>query len=72
MSNPENINKTESSDYIEEEVIVYIDIEKTSIPEDEIRRAKALNLVTNNENCLLQINNRFFEGNSCDGTKLNS
>ncbi|CAG9804565.1 unnamed protein product [Chironomus riparius] len=53
---------SDNSDFVEEEILVYLDIEQTSISENEIRDAPCLRIVANDKNSLLQINNRFFEG----------
>lgn len=54
--------KVTETEYIEEDVIVYVDIEQTSISESEIKAARSLNIVTGDKKSLLQLNNRFFEG----------
>ena len=53
---------SDDSDFVEEEILVYVDIEQTSISENEIRNASCLRIAANDKNSLLQINNRFFEG----------
>ena len=53
---------SDNSEFVEEEILVYLDIEQTSISENEIRDAPCLRIVANDQNSLLQINNRFFEG----------
>ncbi|XP_070499760.1 uncharacterized protein [Chironomus tepperi] len=53
---------SDNSDFVEEEILVYVDIEQTSISESEIKDAPCLRIVANDKNSLLQINNRFFEG----------
>lgn len=52
------------SEYEEEEYLVYVDIEPTSLAESQIRQAKNLRIYGLEEKKpLLQINNTFFEGN---------
>lgn len=58
----QNSNNSSDSDYIEEEILVYVDIEQTSISEDEIRNAQCLKIITDDKNSVMQINNRFFQG----------
>jgi len=53
---------SDDSEFVEEEILVYVDIEQTSISENEIRDAACLRIVANDKNSLLQINNRFFKG----------
>jgi hypothetical protein len=53
---------SDNSEFIEEEILVYVDIEQTSISESEIREAACLKIAANDQNSLLQINNRFFKG----------
>lgn len=53
---------SDNSDFVDEEILIYLDIEQTFISESVIRNAPCLKLVVNDQNALLQINNRFFEG----------
>jgi hypothetical protein len=48
-----------------EEVLVYVDIEPTSMSESQIQDAIRLKMVGNEKKVLLQVNNRFFEGKFC-------
>lgn len=51
------------SEYEEEEYLVYIDIEPTSMAESQIRQSKNIKIYGIDEKKpLLQINNQFFEG----------
>lgn len=45
-----------------EEVLVYVDIEPTSLSEGQIKEAVRLKMVGNEKKILMQVNNRFFEG----------
>lgn len=45
-----------------EEVLVYVDIEPTSLSEGQIKEAVRLKMVGNEKKVLMQVNNRFFEG----------
>lgn len=45
-----------------EEILVYVDIEPTSMSECQIADAVRLKMVGNDKKLLLQVNNRFFEG----------
>lgn len=52
------------SEYEEEEFLVYVDIEPTSLSVDQIREAKTLKIFgLETKKPLLQINNQFYEGN---------
>lgn len=55
-----NINET--SDEEVEEMLVYVDIEPTSLSESQIKESERLKMIGNEKKVLLQINNRFFEG----------
>lgn len=52
----------ETSDEDVEEILVYVDIEPTSLSESQIKESERLKMVGNDKKVLLQINNRFFEG----------
>lgn len=55
------------SEYEEEEYLVYIDIEPTSMAESQIRQSKNIKIYGIDEKKpLLQINNQFFEGKCLD------
>lgn len=55
------------SEYEEEEYLVYIDIEPTSMAESQIRQSKNIKIYGIDEKKpLLQINNQFFEGECLD------
>lgn len=55
------INNKSANDI--EEMLVYVEIEPTSMSESQIKEAVRLKMVGNEKKILLQINNRFFEGN---------
>lgn len=57
-----NSVKREKLDDDCEEILVYLDIEPTSLAESQIKDASALKIVGNDKKILLQVNNRFFEG----------
>jgi len=51
------------SDYEEEEFVVYVDIEPTSISESQLKNANKIKLYgIDKQKPVLQINNQFFEG----------
>lgn len=52
----------ETSDEDVEEILVYVDIEPTSLSESQIKESERLKMIGNDKKVLLQINNRFFEG----------
>lgn len=52
----------ETSDDDVEEILVYVDIEPTSLSESQIKESERLKMIGNDKKVLLQINNRFFEG----------
>lgn len=61
----------ESSDEEVEELLVFVDIEPTSLSESQIKDAVRLKMVGNEKKVLLQINNRFFEGKQIILMQLN-
>lgn len=54
-------NKRKIKDTVEE-VLIYVDIESTSMSESQIHEAVHLKMVGNDNKLLLQVNNKFFEG----------
>lgn len=59
---PENVIKQEKEDDDVEEILVYVEIDPTSMSENQIRDSARLKIVGNDKKVLLQVNKRFFEG----------
>lgn len=56
-------NENNDSEYEEEEFLVYVDIEPTSLGDNQIRNAKNVKFFgLETKKPLLQINNLYFEG----------
>lgn len=53
---------SQNSQPIEEEMLVYVDIEPTALSESPIQDVSCLKMLVNKKSMLLQINNRFFQG----------
>lgn len=60
MSQKNDLNKNDNEGV--EEILVYVDLEPTSMYENQIKQATRLKMIGNEKKVLLQVNNRFFEG----------
>lgn len=59
----DDLSNETDTEYEEEEYLIYIDIEPTSIEESQIRSAKNMKILgLETKKPLLQIGNQFFEG----------
>lgn len=59
----QKINKKErESDENIEEILVYVDMDPASLSEQQIQDAISFKIVGNEKKVLMQVNNKFFEG----------
>jgi hypothetical protein len=62
MENQFKLENDDEGEFSEEEILVYAEIEPTSVSSTQIHEASCLNLVADEKKLLLQIDNKFFEG----------
>ncbi|KAG5680845.1 hypothetical protein PVAND_010326 [Polypedilum vanderplanki] len=62
MESLNNLENLEEDEYIEEEMLVYVDIEPTSLTVNQIKNASCFKIVGNDKNAIIQVDGKFFEG----------
>lgn len=56
------LQNRDNVEYIEEEMLVYVEMEPTSLTSNQIRDASSFKIVGDEKNAVIQIENKFFQG----------